>query len=125
MKNNNENSWNSFSRGLCVALLTIAAFCGICGLGAAFNQIPWLLIAGGVCLLLIISAAIWFLGYMSRQVTHTKGKYEAPEDEVFIVEPIASTEQSTEKSYRVHRKVFDFDQGAEVPAAADIIDAEE
>ena len=64
---NNVNNWNAFSRGLCVALLVIAAFCGICGLGAALNQIPWLLIAGGVCLLLLICAAIWFLGYKSHQ----------------------------------------------------------
>lgn len=113
MKNNNINNWNSFSRGICVALLIIAAFCGICGLGAAFNQIPWLLIAGGICLLLMISVIIWFLGYMSRKNTssQSKGKYEIGEDEIFTFEPVASTSnENSAKSYRVVRQpVFDYD----------------
>lgn len=111
MKNNNINNWNSFSRGICVALLIIAAFCGICGLGAAFNQIPWLLIAGGICLLLMVSVIIWFLGYMSRKTTQGNGKYEISEDDVFTFEPVATTEESTQKAYRVVRQpqFFDYD----------------
>lgn len=111
MKNNNINNWNSFSRGICVALLIIAAFCGICGLGAAFNQIPWLLIAGGICLLLMVSVIIWFLGYMSRKTTQGNGKYEISEDEVFTFEPVANTEESAPKAYRVVRQpqFFDYD----------------
>lgn len=95
------NNWNSFSRGLCVALLTISAFCGICGLGAAFDEIPWLLIAGGVCLLLIISAAIWFLGYMSRQVT-------APSKET---QPAKQVEKAQKPYDQDHGKspVFDYE----------------
>ena len=64
-----SNNWSIFSRGLCVALLILASFCGLCGLGAALPQIPWFLIAGGICLLLIVSASIWALGYKSRQVS--------------------------------------------------------
>lgn len=112
MKNQNVNNWNSFSRGICVALLIIAAFCGICGLGAAFNQIPWLLIAGGICLLLMVSVIIWFLGYMSRKTTQGNGKYEISEDEVFTFEPVVSTNsENTAKAYRVVRQpVFDYDE---------------
>ena len=66
MKNNNW--WNAFSRGLFVALLALAIFCGICALGAAFSNIPWLLLSGGICILLVIGAIVWFLGYLSRNV---------------------------------------------------------
>ena len=123
MKNNNVNNWNSFSRGICAVLLIIAAFCGVCGLGAAFNQIPWLLIAGGICLLLMISVIIWFLGYMSRKPSsQDKGKYEITEDEVFTLEPVMSSEESAAKSYRVVRQpqVFDFDAHNEKEQQIDI-----
>ena len=66
------NNWNSFSRGVLVALLIIASFCGICGLGAKLNTIPWLLIAGGVCLLAIFCSLIWVLGYLSKKTSSVK-----------------------------------------------------
>ena len=64
-----HNNWNSFSRGVLAVLLIAAIFCGICGLGATFSHVPWLLIAGGICLLVIIFSIIWGLGYKSRQVS--------------------------------------------------------
>lgn len=67
-KDNNTNNWNSFSRGLFVALVMFAIFCGICAIGAAFSNIPWLLLSGGICILLSLGAIIWFLGYLSRNV---------------------------------------------------------
>lgn len=110
-QNKNVNSWNCFSRGICVTLLIIAAFCGICGLGAAFSQIPWLLIAGGICLLLMVSVIIWFLGYMSKKVPTTSNEES---NEVVTVEPIPSSEEDNTKSYRVVRqpqqKAFNFDE---------------
>lgn len=69
-KDNNTNNWNSFSRGLFVALVMLAIFCGICAIGATFSNIPWLLLSGGICILLSLGAIIWLLGYLSRNVKH-------------------------------------------------------
>lgn len=63
-----KNNWQSFSKGILAICLCGAAFCGICGLGAKFSNIPWLTIAAGICLFVLVVSIIWLLGYMSREV---------------------------------------------------------
>lgn len=53
------------SRYLLGLLLSITAFCGICGLGAHFNQIPWLWLATGCLAFTLFSFLVWWLGHLS------------------------------------------------------------
>lgn len=102
MKNNNTNNWNSFSRGLFVALLILAIFCGICALGATFSNVPWLLLSGGICILLILGVIIWFLGYLSRSVKHISEDPGYDIDDIEIDE--YEEEEPDEPSVQVFKK---------------------
>lgn len=89
-----NNNWHSFSRGIAVFVLIVVTICGLCGLGSLLNQIPWFLIAGGICLLLILGSALWFLGYKSRvqqqpivqqQPTTQQPTTQQPKEQVIIL----------------------------------------
>lgn len=107
MKNNNVNSWNLFSRCVFVVLLAIAAFCGICGFGAKFNQIPWFRIAVIICVILIFAFIIWLFGLMSRNPVPSKGKFETNKNEAIDSKHVG---ESKENSNRNCRKFFDYDE---------------
>ena len=96
MKNNNNNFWKAFSRGIASFVLILAIIFGFCGLGATLAQIPWFLIAGAICLILIIGTGIWFLGYQSRQVQPAEEEPAAqpqPTEEVIIIRKRLTPEQ--------------------------------
>lgn len=108
----NINNWNSFSRGLFVALLLVAIFCGICALGAAFCEIPWLLISGAICILLILSVIIWVLGYLS----HKEEKY--PEE--FYEEYNSEVEQEPEQKLAPSKDITNFNMFPEENDEAEV-----
>ena len=93
------NHWNSFSRGLFVALFLVAIFCGICAFGAAFSEVPWLLISGAVCFVLFLSVLIWVLGYLSHKAEEYREElYDEYENE---------TEQNAESTPSKDIRKFD------------------
>lgn len=113
MKKHNNNFWKAFSRGILVMVLIAATVCGLCGLGAALNQIPWFFIAGAICFMLIVGAAIWFLGYYSRprQVQQPaeqpvrEDPVEQPAEQVIILRKTLTPEEFN-KAYNL----FNYDE---------------
>jgi len=97
MKKNDVNIWAAISRGALIFILIAATFCGICGIGATFNHIPWFVIAGGLCLLVILLATVWVFGFKS----HT--------DEV-VKPPVPEK--------KPHKEAFDQDNGGPAPKQA-------